>query len=156
LPFGGGIRISLRWEAMTLRAGSGSAAHEREFGADIMGVLTVETRDFKTAKGFLAQAKRAEPRTRFARSEWDRLHAQCQKMLAVTPDAFVLVYSLDRGVRFPFQRVLLRLLPVAIFLMCTTSEFELSSRSIFNRSLEIAGSTSQISKRYSSCCTPTN
>jgi len=85
---------------MTLRAGSGSAAHEREFGADILGVLTVDTRDFKTAKGFLAQAKRAEPRTGFSRAEWNRLRAQCQRMLAVTPDAFVLVYSLERGVRF--------------------------------------------------------
>lgn len=100
LPFGGGFRMPLRWEAKTLRASSGAAAEEKRHGADILGVLTVELRDFKTSKGFLAQAKRAEPGKPLGRSEWHRLQDQCDKMLAVTPDAFLLVYSKQRGARF--------------------------------------------------------
>jgi hypothetical protein len=100
LPFGGGMRMPLRWEAMTLRAGSRSAAHEKKFGADILGVLKIDIRDYRTSKGFLAQAKRAEPRQEFDRSEWRRLQEQCEKMLAITPDSFVIIYSIARGVRF--------------------------------------------------------
>jgi hypothetical protein len=100
LPFGGGIRMPLRWEAMTLRAGPASAAHERRFGADILGVLTVRARDYRNAKGFLAQAKRAEPGTSFDGREWGRLRQQCEKMLALTPDSFIIAYSRRRGVRF--------------------------------------------------------
>lgn len=90
----------LKWRAMTLRAGSGSAAQERLFGADVMGVLTISTSDFALSKGFLAQAKRAEPGEAFSRSEWERLQGQCEAMLAVTPDSFVLVYSKSNGARF--------------------------------------------------------
>ena len=52
LPFGGGLRTPLQWQAMTLRAGPGSAAHEQRFGADILGVLTIRTRDYRNPKGF--------------------------------------------------------------------------------------------------------
>jgi hypothetical protein len=92
LPLGGGIRLPIRWEAMSVLAGSRSSAHEQRFGADILGVLTME--------GFVAQAKRSEPRSRFSTSEWSRLRDQCEKMLRLTPDAFVVIYSLSRGVRF--------------------------------------------------------
>jgi hypothetical protein len=92
--------MPLRWEAMTLRAGPGSAAHERRFGADIMGVFTAELRRYKTSKGFLAQAKRLEPCAPLSSGEWRRLQSQCDKMLAITPDAFLIAYSSVRGVRF--------------------------------------------------------
>ena len=100
LPLGGGLRMPLQWQAMTLRAGPASAAHEQRFGADILGVLTIRTRDYRNAKGFLAQAKRAEPSASFSRGEWRRLRQQCEKMLAATPDAFVIAYSRSKGVRF--------------------------------------------------------
>jgi len=85
---------------MTLRAGPRSAAHEKEFGADILGVLTVNIRDYKIAKGFLVQAKRAEPQDSFTRAEWKRLQGQCKRMLDVSPDAFAVAYSKSDGVRF--------------------------------------------------------
>ena len=38
-----GRRGTLVWRAKTLRAGSRSAAEEKHFGADLLGVLTVDT-----------------------------------------------------------------------------------------------------------------
>jgi hypothetical protein len=89
----------LVWQAMTLRAGSGSAAHEKRHGADLLGVLTIETPEYRVAKGFLAQAKRAEPGIPFSVAEWKRLQEQCETMLQVTPDAFALIFSKERGAR---------------------------------------------------------
>ncbi len=96
----GAGRSPLKWDAMTLRAGSGSAGHKKRFGADLLGVLSIDAPDFKVTKGFLAQAKRAEPGVRFSNSDWGRMSEQCEKMLEVTRDSFVLVYSLERGMRF--------------------------------------------------------
>ena len=36
LAVGGGIRMPIKWEAMSVLAGSRSAAHEQRFGADIL------------------------------------------------------------------------------------------------------------------------
>lgn len=93
-------RRPIRWEAKTLRSGSGAAAEEKRFGADILGVLSVDVPEYKTDKGFLAQAKRAEPGQPFAPVEWNRLVGQCRAMLSVTRDAYVMVYSKEAGVRF--------------------------------------------------------
>lgn len=93
-------RSLISWEAATVRSGSGSAAEEKEYGADVMGVLSVALPDYKLSKGFLAQAKRAEPERPFRQYEWDRMVHQCERMLAITPDAFVIAYSRKRGVRF--------------------------------------------------------
>lgn len=93
-------RTSIRWEAKTLRSGPGSAAEEKHFGADILGVLSINAADYQIDKGFLAQAKRAEPGRPFSNSEWDRLISQCEAMLISTPDAFVMAYSKAAGVRF--------------------------------------------------------
>jgi hypothetical protein len=97
---GGGIRRGISWEAMTVRSGSRSAAHEKEYGADILGVFTANIPNYAVSKGFLAQAKRAEPGSNFSRAEWARLVVQCEKMLKITPDAFVIAYSKRAGVRF--------------------------------------------------------
>ena len=93
-------QTQLRWEAATLRSSSGRAAEEKRYGADILGVLTIETAEFQTNKGFLAQAKRAEPGERFSSSEWQRLVGQCEKMLQCSRDAYVMVYSKKAGIRF--------------------------------------------------------
>ncbi len=85
---------------MTLRAGSGSGAHEKRFGADILGVFAAELPNYNITKGFLAHAKRAEPSMNFSRHEWERLTEQCDRTLAVTSDAFVIAYSKRQGVRF--------------------------------------------------------
>jgi hypothetical protein len=47
----------LIWQAHTLRSGSRSAAHEKRFGADVLGVLAINTPAYRATKGFLAQAK---------------------------------------------------------------------------------------------------
>ncbi len=112
-------RRPLIWRAATLRAGSGSGAEEKEFGADILGVLSIDLPDYKVAKGFLAQAKRAEPGVRFSNSEWSRLRAQCNIMLMTTPDCFVVAYSKTVGFvsSLPKQS---RHSTAGIFLTCTT------------------------------------
>jgi hypothetical protein len=94
------VQPAVSWEAMTLRSGPYSAAHEKENGADILGVFSADFPNYKISKGFLAQAKRAEPGQTFSRTEWDRLVAQCERMLNITSDAFVVAYSKNAGVRF--------------------------------------------------------
>ena len=91
---------SLAWRAKTLRPGSGSAAQEKRHGADLLGVFTANLEDYKVSKGFLAQAKKAEPRVPFSNKEWNRLQSQCERMLKRTPDAFVITYSITCGIRF--------------------------------------------------------
>ena len=99
--FGGVI-----WRARTLRTGRGVAAEEKRHGADLMGVLDIDLDGYKTKKGFLAQAKRAEPDSMFGSRDWDRLRSQCETMLDRTPDSFVFVYSMLKGIRiFPANAV---------------------------------------------------
>jgi hypothetical protein len=64
-----------------------------------MGVLDVKVTDLRVKKGFLAQAKRAEPDTSFSRDEWARLQGQCETMLQRSPDSFVFLYSKEKGIR---------------------------------------------------------
>ena len=90
----------ISWHAKTLRSARGKGAEEKEFGADVLGVLTINDRQYSVAKGFLCQAKRAEPDKSFSKREWNRLREQCDAMLAVSPDSFVLCYSLISGMRF--------------------------------------------------------
>jgi hypothetical protein len=92
----------LEWKAKTLRTSRGTAAEEKRHGADVLGVLNIDIPDFKTRKGFLAQAKLAEPGSRFSSDEWERLVEQCKLMLGRTPASFVFIYSKVEGVRvFP-------------------------------------------------------
>ena len=94
------------WKARTLRTGPGIAAEEKRHGADLMGVLDIDLDGYNAKKGFLAQAKRAEPYSMFRSRDWDRLRAQCEKMLDRTPESFVFVYSIMKGVRiFPAYAV---------------------------------------------------
>ena len=88
------------WKARTLRTGPGVAGEEKRHGADLMGVLDLDLPGYRATKGFLAQAKRAEPGRRFDGRDWDRLCSQCATMLDRTPASFVLVYSLSKGIRF--------------------------------------------------------
>ena len=90
---------NISWRARTLRTGRGKAAEEKRHGADLLGVLDISIPGYTTKKGFLAQAKRAEPRMRFKSTEWDRLRSQCELMLERTPDSFVFIYSVNKGLR---------------------------------------------------------
>ena len=89
----------IMWTARTLKTSRGIAAEEKRHGADLMGVLDLKLPDYYAAKGFLAQAKKAEPGQKFAKREWKRLHLQCERMLLRTPDSFVWAYSKLAGIR---------------------------------------------------------
>jgi hypothetical protein len=100
-PMGG-----VAWKARTLGMGPGSAAEEKRHGADLMGVLDIDLPGYRTKKGFLAQAKKAEPGRPFHNREWQILIAQCNIMLQRTSDSFVFIYSVERGLRiFPANSV---------------------------------------------------
>ena len=111
----GAIRDRLRskqirgidWRARSLRTGRGVGAEEGRHGADLLGVLDVDVRGYRTKKGFLAQAKRAEPGGSFDKQRWEDLVRQCNSMLSRTPDSFVFIYSTERRLRvFPAISVL--------------------------------------------------
>ncbi|MXY42440.1 MAG: hypothetical protein F4160_13185 [Rhodospirillaceae bacterium] len=87
------------WNARSLRTSSGRSAEEKRHGADLMGVLDIDIPDYQIKKGFLAQAKRAEPGRIISNREWGRLHDQCEIMLSRTPDSFVWIYSKEKGIR---------------------------------------------------------
>lgn len=84
----------IRWSAKTL-TDRGPGAQEFEYGADFMGVLSIELPQFSTSKGFLAQAKLLK----FGRiDDPTRLRRQCKDMLKFSPASFVFLYS-ERDVR---------------------------------------------------------
>ena len=110
------------WNARTLRTSRGRAAEEKRHGADLMGVLDIDIPDYRVTKGFLAQAKRAEPGRQLSKTDWKRLHDQCQTMLSRTPDSFVWVYSKKRGIRiFP---------AISVVELNTRDIFDLYDRSV--------------------------
>ena len=95
------------WNVRTLRTGRGVAAEEKHYGANLMGVLDIEISGYSAKKGFLAQAKKAEPACPFLSNDWKDLRSQCEKMLERTPDSFVFVYSKQSGIRiFPANSIL--------------------------------------------------
>lgn len=97
----------IEWRARTFRTARGRGAEEREYGADLLGVLDIELPKYACKKGFLAQAKRAEPETVFSQDAWNELVEQCRRMLRYTPDAYVIVYSKELGIRiFPANAVI--------------------------------------------------
>lgn len=66
------------WNARTLRTGRGVAAEESRHGADLMGVLDIGIPGHRAKKGFLAQAKKAEPDHPLSSKDWERLLLQCE------------------------------------------------------------------------------
>jgi hypothetical protein len=74
-------------------------SQESEFGADFMGVLSLELNDFEARKGFLSQAKLVEPSQSFPTAESKRLKGQCEKMLGFSSESFVFIYSQQSGIR---------------------------------------------------------
>jgi hypothetical protein len=96
----GGRADGVIWSAKTLRPGQGKANEEQRHGADFLGVLEISLPELAVKKGFLIQAKRAEPDVPLPSGEWKRMVGQCKTMLEVTPAAFVAIYSRSAGVRF--------------------------------------------------------
>lgn len=81
-----------RWQAHTLKS-HGRGAAESKVGADFQGLLSIDLPNLRIKKGFLAQAKIQTPNVPLTAAGWARLHTQCARMLAYTPDSFVFVYS---------------------------------------------------------------
>ncbi len=79
----------IRWEAKTL-TDRGRGAQERQFGADFLGVLSIDMPGYQVSKGFLAQAKIDRP---FRSADREILKGQCEKMLGLSPASFVFLYS---------------------------------------------------------------
>lgn len=87
--------------------GIGPNAPEHSLGADSICVLKVGFPGYQLSKGFLIQSKWAHEKhisverasSGYATphfkvdSEYWRMRGQCERMLKVTPDSFVLVYS---------------------------------------------------------------
>ena len=105
-----GIRLCVRtlWDR-------GSNAPEKEFGADVCGVLYVNLPKFEISKGFLAQAKiegrgiKIEDKDNklivYNNSELSKLKDQTGKMLNITPDSFVIVYSTKKFMVVPASTI---------------------------------------------------
>jgi len=87
--------------------GIGTNAPENKFGADICVIFTVSEVDYQLSKGFLMQAKWADRynitvenygyhRPTFSMNdEFRRMQGQCNDMLKITPDSFVILYSIN-------------------------------------------------------------
>jgi len=71
----------------------GPHAQETRYGADFIGVLDINLPGYSVVKGFLAQAKRVEWGQIMNGRDWEDMKDQCDKMLALSPDSFVFVYS---------------------------------------------------------------
>ncbi len=88
-----GTHGGLHWSSSILRHRSGVAAQEKRIGADMLIHVSIDTPKLKYSKGVLIQAKRVEPDAAMSRDEHKELIDQCNKMLAVSPAAFVFDYA---------------------------------------------------------------
>jgi hypothetical protein len=55
--------------------------------------LEINLPEYAIRKGFLAQAKRQEEGNKLGKSEWDRLTLQCKRMIEISSESFVFIYS---------------------------------------------------------------
>ncbi|MCK4698227.1 MAG: hypothetical protein KAT53_07990 [Dehalococcoidia bacterium] len=102
-----GEKDGIIFRVRTLRD-RGANSPEKEFGADFCGVLDIKLPELEQSKGFLAQAKSERQGIRVDKrpyglnavsfptgSESNRLRSQAIKMLSVTPDSFIIIYSIS-------------------------------------------------------------
>ena len=83
----------ITWTAKTL-TDRGRGSQESRFGADFAGVLSIDLPGYCVSKGFLAQAKLIEPDESVPTAEFDHMQNQCDRMLSLTPDSFVFLYTM--------------------------------------------------------------
>lgn len=99
-----GQKNGIFFQAKVLRD-RGPKATEKEIGADFCGVLHVNFTEFSQSKGFLSQAKKESSAVRLSKTyrvnkikfphekELIRLKDQTDRMLRITPDSYVIIYS---------------------------------------------------------------
>ncbi|WP_343503681.1 hypothetical protein [Alloyangia pacifica] len=88
----------LQWSSSILRHRSGVAAEENRIGADMVIHVKVDTPVQTYSKAVLVQAKRQARGVNMSAAAHKELVGQCNKMLQVTPAAFVFDYTTG-GVR---------------------------------------------------------
>ena len=119
----------IAWRSRVL-TDRGKGAEEKRYGADFAGVVQISLPDFKVNKGFLAQSKRCEP-GELEKRRWVDLVGQCEKMMNISPDSFVFLYSVRKGVRIIPSITVLGLAagpgrdPFAVYSRSVSSFFEL-------------------------------
>lgn len=85
-------------DASVVRHRRGVAAEESRTGADMLIHVSMDTPTQKYSKGVLVQAKKADPEYDWSSARRQGLIDQCNKMLSISPAAFVLNYGAD-GIR---------------------------------------------------------
>lgn len=83
----------INWSAKTL-TDRGRNAQENKYGADFLGVLDIDLKNYSVKKGFLAQSKLIKAGGLISKSEFERMQNQCKIMLDISPDSFVFIYSI--------------------------------------------------------------
>lgn len=98
----GGLRAAfpgqvggLRWSASIMTHRRGIAAEEARTGADLLIHVRLNTAKQKYSKGVLVQAKRVDAAGSMTTAGHTELVGQCNKMLAITPAAFVFNYTVN-------------------------------------------------------------
>jgi hypothetical protein len=84
--------------ASILRHRRGVAAEEGRVGADLLIHVSMNTSTQTYSKGVLVQAKKSKPTDYWSQRWRDDLVTQCNRMLDITPSAFVFNYS-ETGIR---------------------------------------------------------
>ena len=96
--FDGAQMEGINFSASILRHRKGAAAEELRYGADMLIHVNMDTPTQTYSKGVLIQAKKSGPTDYWSTKSHDDLVSQCNKMLAITPAAFVFNYNKD-GIR---------------------------------------------------------
>lgn len=108
------------WKAKTL-TDRGRGSQESQYGADFVGVLNIELREYTVSKGFLAQAKLL----RNGRiDDLHRLRRQCETMLSLSPASFVFLYSGDGVQVIPAISVISAADPLRLYARTSRRFFE--------------------------------
>jgi hypothetical protein len=81
------VAAEYRWDIKVL-TDRGPGSQEKSYGADLLVVQSFNLTDYEITKGFLAQAK-----LEGKRNDRTDLVEQCDRMLGVSPDAFVFQYA---------------------------------------------------------------
>lgn len=84
----------ISWRAKILNP-QGRGSQESKYGADFMGVLSIDFGKYIVNKGFLAQAKIIKPDKPIGKEGFFKMREQCEKMLKRTADSFVFIYAPD-------------------------------------------------------------
>lgn len=82
----------LNWSSSVVRDRRGEAAEEKRIGADMLIHVKLRTPALKYSKGVLVQAKRIDRGRQMTTVDHNNLIDQCNKMLKITPAAFVFDY----------------------------------------------------------------